>query len=403
MERGGEDAPAFTVLQLVPRLDEGGVERGAIEIAQAIVAAGGRALVASRGGRLEPALRRAGGELLRLPMDGRSPWAILRNVAPLRAAIRAHRVDIVHARSRAPAWAGLIAARAEGAAFVTTYHGAYRQRLPGKGLYNSVMARGRPVIAISDFIAGLVRRRHGVPDGQIVTIPRGADLEQFDPARVTADRLAALSQAWGCDDDPRPVLLLPGRLTRWKGQMVAVEAAGRLRADGGPLPFRLILAGGDANGAFATELATRAARLGLGDALRLVGPVADMPAAYKLASLVLCPSIEPEAFGRTAVEAQAMGRRVIAADHGGARETVAHGQTGWLVRPGDPAALAEAIRAALSQPPEAVARMEAAGRARVEARFSVAAMQAATIAVYRGLLAARGAEARQGAAAAIEG
>lgn len=382
--RHAEDAPAFTVLQLVPRLEEGGVERGAIEIAQAVARAGGRALVASEGGRLEPALRHAGGELLRMPMAGKSPIAIWRNVGRLRAAIRAERVDIVHARSRAPGWAGFHAARAEARPFVTTYHGSYSEGVPGKRFYNSVMARGRPVIAISEFIAELVQRRHGVPASRIETIPRGADLSVFDPARVSADRLAAMFAALGCDEDPRPIVLLPGRLTRWKGQLLLLEAAARIPDRAG---FRVVMAGGDADGDFAREIVRRAGRLGLSGDLRLAGPVSDMAAALKLASVAVSPSLEPEAFGRVAVEAQAMGKPIVAADHGGARETVVHGETGWLVPPGDAEALAAALSEALALPAEAAARIGAAGRARVEERFSVARMQSATLALYRALLA----------------
>ncbi|MEM9048291.1 MAG: glycosyltransferase family 4 protein [Pseudomonadota bacterium] len=382
----GENAPALTVLQLVPRLDEGGVERGAIEIAAAIAEAGGRALVASEGGRLEPALRRAGGTLVRLPMAGKGPLAVARNIARLRKILRDEAVTILHARSRAPAWAGFFAARAEAVAFVTTYHGTYSEGFPGKRLYNSVMARGRPVIAISDFIAKLVQRRHRVADVRIVTIPRGADLMQFDPERVSADRLSALFATWGCDADPRPILLLPARLTRWKGQLWLLDAAAALRTRA---EFRIVLAGGDAGGLFADEVRRRAQRLGIASDVALVGPVADMPAALKLASVVLCPSLQPEGFGRTAVEAQAMRKPVIAADHGGARETVQPGVTGWLVAPGDVAGLAAAIEAALALDTEAAAAMGAAGRAQVVAKFSVAAMQEATLAVYRSVLARR--------------
>ncbi|MEM9197948.1 MAG: glycosyltransferase family 4 protein [Pseudomonadota bacterium] len=390
-EGSGENALPLTVLQLVPRLEEGGVERGAIEIAAAVTEAGGQALVASEGGRLEPALRRAGGRLVRLPMAGKGPLAILRNIARLREVLRDEAVSILHARSRAPAWAGFFAARAERVPFVTTYHGAYSEGLPGKRLYNSVMARGRPVIAISGFIADLIRRRHRVAPENIVTIPRGADPALFDPDRVGADRLAALFDAWGCDADPRPILLLPARLTRWKGHLWLLDAAAQLRdAQARAAPeFRIVCAGGDAQGEFAGEIRRRAERLGLARDVALVGPVADMPAALKLASAVVCPSLEPEAFGRAAVEAQAMRKPVIASDHGGARETVLPGETGWLVPPGNVAALADALSTALTLPEPDALRMGAAGRQRVVERYSVAAMQTATLALYRDLLAQR--------------
>ncbi|HEU0221441.1 MAG TPA: glycosyltransferase family 4 protein [Paracoccaceae bacterium] len=375
------------MLQLVPALDEGGVERGAVEIAEAIVRAGGRALVASAGGRLERELERAGGELVRMRLGSKNPLRLPGTIRALRGLIRRERIGIVHARSRAPAWAGLFAARAEGAAFVTTYHGTYSEGgLPFKRLYNSVMARGRPVIAISDFIARLVAERHGVPSEAIVTIPRGADLAAFDPDLVSVERTVGLLRAWRMEDDPRPIVLLPARLTRWKGQAVLIEAAARLKGPDGRLPCRIVLAGGPLRSPFGRELVALAERLGIEADVSLVGPVADIAAALKLASVVVAPSTAPEAFGRAAIEAQAMGRPVIASDHGGARETVAHGRSGWLVPPGDPAALAEALRAALALDESARAHMGLAGRAEVARRFSTAAMQAATIEVYRRVL-----------------
>lgn len=378
------------MLQLVPALNEGGVERGTIEITAAITAAGGRALVASAGGRLEPSLRRAGGELFRLPLDGKAPWRILANARALTRLIRAEGVEIVHARSRAPAWAGWIAARTTGTPFVTTYHGSYSEGLPLKRLYNSVMARGDPVIAISAFIAGEVARRHRVPASRIVTIPRGADVDLFDESAVNAARTVALATAWGIADDPRPLVVLPGRLTRWKGQALLIEAAAKVRARRGAFPARLVFVGGERDTPYAQELERLAERRGLGADVSLVGPCLDMPAAYRLAALVVCPSLRPEAFGRTVIEAQAMARTVIAADHGGARETVVPGETGWLVPPRDAGALAEALDAALALPGATRAAMGAAGRARIVADYSTRAMQAATLAVYAGVLARRG-------------
>lgn len=381
-----EHDAAFTLLQLVPSLNEGGVERGAIEIAHAVVAEGGRALVASEGGRLEPSLRRAGGELIRLPLAERSPISIFRNIGRISRILADENVSILHARSRAPAWSGLFAARKAGVPFVTTYHGTYSENFPLKRMYNSVMARGQPVIAISEFIADLVAERHHVPRARIVTIPRGADIAHFDEELVSAQRTITLAQDWGITDDPRPVVLFPARLTRWKGQAVMLEAASALVDGDGRLPCRLIMAGGDADSAYGEELLRQSKSRGLDRDLSLVGHVSDMPAALKLAAVVVCPSLEPEAFGRTVVEAQAMGRPVIASDHGGARETVDNGGSGWLVAPGDVEALADALQSALAMDESARAHMGLAGRARVRARYAVSRMQAETLKVYQDVL-----------------
>ncbi len=371
----------LTVLQVLPRLDVGGVERGALEIARAVVEAGGRAIVASEGGRLAPRLAALGAEALSLPLAAKDPVTILLNAGRLARAIRREGVDVVHARSRAPGWSALIAARRTGTAFVTTWHGVHSESGPFKRLYNSVMAKGRPVIAVSDYIARLVVERHGVEPSRLVTIPRGADLAAFSEELVSAQRAIAVAKAWGLVEDPRPVAMLPGRLSRWKGQGDFVEAAARLKAMRGP-DFLCVVVGDDGGSGLGERLLAQAEAAGALDVVRLVGHCDDMPAAYKLASVVASCSTEPEAFGRVAVEAQAMGRPVIASGHGGALETVAPGETGWLYPPGDTAALARALDAALSLDPQARAAMGAAGRARVAARFTVAAMQAATLAVY---------------------
>ena len=365
-----------TVLQVLPALVSGGVERGTLEIAEALVAAGWRALVASAGGPLVGPLERSGARHIPLPLGRKSPAAIWRNAAALARLVRAEGVGIVHARSRAPAWAALLAARRTGAHLVTTYHGAYNEGWPGKRFYNSVMARGERVIAISGFIAEHIRARHDTDPARLRVIPRGVDERRFDPAAVPPARVAALRQAWGVPEG-RPVVMLPGRLTRWKGQTVLLDAMARLPGNA------LALLVGD--GGLRRALAARAADLGIGDRVRLCGHVEDMPAALLLADVVVHASTDPEAFGRTVIEAQAMARPVIASDLGAPRETVEEGVTGWRVEPGDPAALAEAIARALALPAGERAAMGERGRAAVLARYTTRAMQEATLAVYREL------------------
>jgi glycosyltransferase involved in cell wall biosynthesis len=340
----------ITVLQVLPRLDLGGVERGALEIARAVVEAGGRALVASAGGRLGLRMEGFGAELIEGPYSSKNPVTILRNAGALAEIVRAEAVDIVHARSRAPAWSAWLAARRTGTPFVTTWHGVYGEREPFKRLYNSVMGKGRPVIAISQFIAELAQERYGVPTSAIEIIPRGADLAQFTEESVGAERAIALARAWGVVEDPRPIALLPGRLgSSWKGQDVFVAAAARLKARRGA-DFIALIVGDDGGGAGERLVEAARAQDAL-DVVRVAPACEDMPAAYKLSAVVVSASTAPEAFGRVAVEAQAMGRPVVATDHGGARETVAPGETGWLCPPGDAAALADALDAALSLDP----------------------------------------------------
>lgn len=375
-----------TILQVAPELSAGGVERTVLEVTEAIVEAGGRALLASKGGRLEPEFARLGGELIRMDAKSRNPLTIKLNERKLRQIIREEKVDLVHARSRAPAWSAWAAARAEGVPFVTTYHGAYSGTAGLKKAYNAVMARGDLVIANSEWIAAHIAEVHQIDPGRIVTIPRGVDLDAFDPAAVAQSRVDALRQAWGLEGDTRLVLLLPGRLTSWKGQGLALEALGLLspeERDG----LVLILAG-DAQGrdGYVSDLEHQITRLGLTGHARIVPHVTDMPAAYLAAGLVLAPSTRPEAFGRVAAEASAMARPVIVADHGGARETVVEYETGTRAEPGSAPALAGAIRAMLSLGPASRASMGREGRAHISRHFSKRGLQAATLRVYKRLL-----------------
>ena len=375
-----------TILQVLPALHAGGVERGTLEVAAAVVAAGGRALVASAGGRLVPALEALGAEHFTAPLDRKS--AIWGNGAALAALVRAESVDIIHARSRAPAWSAWRAARLTGARLVTTWHGTYNENFPGKRLYNGVMARGERVIAISDFIQRHILARHPDAAPRIRLIPRGVDAALFNPDAVAPERVAALRQAWrlaGGADPAAPLILLPARLTRWKGQAVLIEALSRATtaAGWGPGARPCLVLLGDGRPAYAAELRALAAAGNV--AMVLAGHTADMPAALLAADLVVHASTDAEAFGRVVIEAQAMRRMVIASDLGGPRETVVDGVTGWLSPAGDPAVLAERLLTALRQPPAQRAAMGQAARAAVLERFTTAAMQAATLATYREL------------------
>ncbi len=371
----------------MPALNEGGVERGALEIAQAIVNAGGRALIATTGGKLEPQLRRMGAEVFHMPLDRKGPLRMLMNTWRIKKLIRREGVDLVHARSRAPAWSGWRATQKTGTPFVTTYHGAYNEGPAGKRRYNSVMARGKPVIAVSDFIAGMVRERHGTDPANIVTIPRGADLSIFSRDLVSPDRIATLVSEWHLEEEARPIFMLPGRLTRWKGQEVFIDACKIVREKRGSGAFLGLIVGSDKPGSgYLNGLDRRITGTETGDCIRIVGTCTDMPAAYMLANCVLSASTDPEAFGRVAVEAQAMGCPVIATNHGGGCETVEDDITGILVEPGDAAAMASAMEEILDLTEEERGWVFDGATARVAEHFSIARMQSSTLDVYEQVL-----------------
>lgn len=376
---------AMNILQVIPQLDAGGAERTTLEVAEAIVRAGGRALVASQGGRLEDELKALGGELFRLPMATKNPFVAWQNVAALEKVIRAEAVDIVHARSRAPALSAKAACDRTGAHYVTTYHGTYKARSGVKRWYNSFMAKGERVIANSQFIRDHVLNEHRIDEDRIRVIPRGVDLARFDEAAIEPARLEALAAAWGVSVDD-PVVLLPGRLTAWKGQREVLRAYGRLHRAGTALPV-LVLAG-DAQGrdGYVAELQAIVTEFDLEGRVKLVGHCSDMPAALMLSRLVLTPSVEPEAFGRTAAEAGAMGKLVIAADHGGAREVILQGDTGWRVTPGDVDELADTIEQALNLDETTYSGMSDRARMHVRQSFSTEQLQASTLRVYEEVL-----------------
>lgn len=383
-----QEAQKPAILQIVPKLETGGAERSTIDMAAAIVAAGHAALVVSEGGRMVEELQASGGEHIAMRAASKSPLRILANARRLARLVRARNVKLIHARSRAPAWSGLIAARMTGIPFVATHHGLYGARGALKRWYNSVMVRGAAVIATSETTAAHIRREYGSHACRIVVIPRGIDTAVFDPAGVPPERIAALRSVWGAMDED-VVVLLPGRLTRMKGQLVLVAAMRRMK-ESGTLDGLFAVFAGDAQGrdAYAAEVAAAIAEAGLSQRIAIAGHVADMAAAYLASDVALSASIYAESFGRVPVEAGAMGRPVIATGHGGALETVAPGETGLLTPPGDAGALAAALEHVLSLGESGRRAMGAAGRAHVLGRYTRESMCAATIALYREILGA---------------
>jgi len=381
-----------TILQVVPRLDSGGSEQATVEIADALTRAGASALVASEGGRMATAVTQTGGEVIALPVASKNPLTILANARRLRRLIEDRKVDLVHARSRAPAWSAFLAARATGRPFVTTYHGAYGSVGPLKAAYNSVMGRGDRIIANSRYTAALVAERHHVARDRIRVIYRGIDAATFDPLMVPPGPVAKLRESWGVPPGTK-VVLQAARLTGLKGHRLTIEAASRLKREGA-LVSAVIIFAGDAPGkaGYRQELLDLIARNGLGDKIRLVGHCHDMPAAFLASYVALVPSLVAETFGRTSVEAQAMGCPVIVSNLGALPETIVSPEqdaarfTGWLVPANDAVALADGLRLALSLTPAERAKIGQRAGARAGVEFALSQMQAKTLAVYDELI-----------------
>ena len=378
-------------LQVLPALVAGGVERGTIDVAQALVAAGWTALVASSGGPMVRELERAGAEHIELPLRTKNPLAIRRNAGRLADLMASRGVSIVHARSRAPAWSARAAARRLGIPFVTTFHGTYGLGPFGlKKLYNRVMASGDVVIAISEFIRSHVMSNYGVPAEKIRLIHRGVDLQQFDPAKVSSQRLIQLTQKWRLSESIS-VIMLPGRISGWKGHRLLIDALALMRSRDPALELRCMMVGPTESAPLVESLLAYAAERNVGGWVQIVQDCNDIPAAYMITDVAVSASTDPEAFGRVVAEAQAMGRPIVAPAHGAAGEIIEPGVTGWLFTPRDSVSLAAALKRALGLNLAEREKLSVRAIERVRAKFDKAEMCAKTLAVYNALLAQRAA------------
>ena len=378
------------VLQIVPRLETGGLETGTVDVARALAAAGWDSLVVSEGGAMVHHLKRAGAQHINRPMASKSPYRVWKNIAVLETIIRECNVDLVHARSRMPAWSALYAANRLDRPFVTTFHGTYNALTPLKKAYNSVMVRGAKIIAISEYIRRHITKQYPQFADRVSVIPRGIDVQIFNPSAVSAARMIKLSESWRLRDG-QPVILLPGRLTRWKGHKLLIDALVELdRKD-----IRCVMVGDTmSNARYRAEMEAYAARKDLGSVVQFVGGCNDMAAAYMLADVVVSASTDPEAFGRIAVEAQAMGRPVVATDHGGSVETVLHNKTGWFCDPLEPRSMARALEEALELTTDQRVTIAEMARCHICEKYTVDRMTDQTITLYTEVLKAHASKAR---------
>ena len=376
------------ILQVIPHLGAGGAERTTIEVAEALKAAGAIPIVASVGGRLEGELGRVGGELIRIDsLATKNPMQIWLNAGVIAKIARERNVKLIHARSRAPGWSAYWAAKRMKLPFVTTYHGVYNAKSGIKRWYNSVMARGDRVIANSDYTAKHVIAEHPQAASRIVTIHRGVDIARFSPEAVNDGRRASLRKAWRLDEQAGAVILLPARMTGWKGHREAIAAAGMLAKQQPALPWSMVFVG-DHQGRldYVAELSDLISQHGVDARVRMAGHCDDMPAALALSDIVIAPSSEPEAFGRVAAEAGAMGVPAVGSAIGAQGEIIVDGETGLIVPPRDPAALAGAMGQLLAMGKAHRSEMGGRAMARIRDRFTTSALQKATLSVYEGLM-----------------
>ena len=370
------------IMQIIPALGAGGAEQGCIDVAAGLVQAGATSIIVSNGGPRTHDLARSGALHINLPVHSKNPIVMWKNISSIRRLIRTHNVDIVHARSRAPAWSAWRACQGTNAHFMTTCHAPYNTENSVKNFYNSSISKGERVIAISNFVAQYLRDSFGLGDDVIRIVHNGIALERFHPTTVTPERMIKVTRQWRLPDGAS-VIMMPGRLTRWKGHHVLIEAMALLdRAD----VFCVMIGSDQGRTEYRAELETAIATRGLEGRVRIIDHCDDMPSAYMLSTVVVSASTDPEGFGRVPVEAQAMGRPVIATDHGGAQETIRRGETGWLIPPNDSAALAKAIEEALSLTQQQRAILATRAMAHVAETFTRESMIDNTLNVYAELI-----------------
>jgi len=372
------------IVQILPALNRGGVERGTVEVADAIVKNGWKSVVISNGGLLTSQLKRVGATVYEVPVHRKNPflWGSARR--QVKRILQQEGADIVHVRSRAPAWIALPAANSLGIATVSTVHSKFAPANIFKKIYNGKMLKADRVIAISHFVENEIFTHYGKSGvaEKLSVIHRGVDLGMFDPKAVNQQRIIAEADRLGLPDD-KSIIMLPARATSWKGHEILIQALAQLSDKDAIL---MLLGIEDGPPAYAEKLRTMAVRYGLGGRVRIGAGSRDMPAALMLADVVAMPSIKPEPFGRVAIEALAMGRPVVAFRHGGAVESIDEGRTGWLADPLSVGSLAEALQTALSLTPRKRRALAKDARQQMTDQFSKDMMCERTLAVYKSLL-----------------
>ena len=372
------------IVQILPALNRGGVERGTVEVADAIVKNGWKSIVISNGGLLTSQLKRVGATVYEVPVHRKNPflWGSARR--QVKRILQQEGADIVHVRSRAPAWIALPAANSLGIATVSTVHSKFAPANIFKKIYNGKMLKADRVIAISHFVENEIFTHYGKSGvaEKLSVIHRGVDLGMFDPKAVNQQRIIAEADRLGLPDD-KSIIMLLARATSWKGHEILIQALAQLWDKDAIL---MLLGIEDGPPAYAEKLRAMAMQYGLGGRVRIGAGSRDMPAALMLADVVAMPSIKPEPFGRVAIEALAMGRPVVAFRHGGAVESIDEGRTGWLADPLSVDSLAEALQTALSLTPRKRRALAKDARQQMTDQFSKDMMCERTLAVYKSLL-----------------
>lgn len=370
------------ILQVLPKLNSGGVEREVLDISEAIVKSGYRSYVASSGGPLVKQIEKNGSKHFNLALDSKNPFVIISNIFSLKKIILENNIDIIHAQSRAPAWSAYFAAKLAKCHFITTIHGAHSTKGLGKKLYNSVMTKGEKVIVVSNFIAQYAKKNYKFNHNKLQLIHCGTDLDKFNYKNIDKNRIIKLAEQLHIPFD-KPIITLAARFSKNKGHSFLLEAIAKL-----PKNSITCLFVGDysTNLKYKEELQNKINKSGLFNNIIFTGNVIDMPIIYALSDIIACVSTKPEAFGLVSIEAQALGKQVIACNIGGICETIIPGKTGWLVEPNNSNQLANYIQQILQMSDKEKIKSADLSRKNIEDNFSLATMNIKVINTYKNIL-----------------
>ena len=378
------------VLQVIPKLGFGGAETGCYDLAHFLAEQDCKSYLITSGGELLKYVRRDKVKIIRLPVQSKNPIIMFLNFILIYFIILIYNINIVHARSRAPAWSCLWACLLSGRKFVTTFHGTYNFSSKMKLFYNSVMVRSKLIIAGSNFIFKHINENYekylDPKKKKLMVIFRGINLEYFNSKSVKQAKVEELANIWKIDKN-KFTILLPGRLTRWKGQESFIEALSYLREIHNKDNFQAVVLGSDqGRNIYSKKLSLLVERYRLGKKIFFIENCKEMPIAYKLTDVVVSSSIEPEAFGRVSVEAQAMNKPIIASNIGGSKETILNGRSGLLYKFDDPKELAKVLSKLMEMDNKTLDLMGEEGRKNVEKKFNVDQMCQTTFTEYLKLL-----------------
>ena len=376
------------VLQVIPKLGYGGAETGCYDLAHYLPENNCLSYIVTNGGELLKFVDKNKVKLIKLPVHSKNPILMIYNSIALIFIILFHNISIVHARSRAPAWSCLIATKITRRKFVTTFHGTYNFKNTIKKFYNSVMVRSNLVIAGSNFIFSHIKVNYSkyLKLKKFLVIFRGINVDYFDSSTILEAEENNLLTSWGITRDKK-LILMPGRLTAWKGQELFIEALNLVNKQRGHKSFYAVILGSDqGRNVYTKKIKRLAEQYRLTAQLKFVEHCKNMPVAYKISDLVVAASIEPEAFGRVAIEAQSMEKPIIASDIGGSNETIVNNKTGFLFESNNAESLSKKIIEVLSLDQSRLKSIGIEGRKNIINKFNVEKMCFSTYSEYKKLL-----------------